>query len=201
VESADRDAATHGWDDVRLLLNFARSLASRKLGEDDAEHIDAMLDGASNLAETSLHALSVAAKALRNADRRRTTTSLESAANLLVDAVVLLDDTDPAHPVVHRVAALIEVANVAHELGFWELGLDYCVLAADALADDRSGRWVEILEAVRRYPWDGIAAGLTVSISIGVHRGNGGDLQILLTDADRNLYHAKNQGRGRVAAG
>jgi diguanylate cyclase (GGDEF)-like protein len=143
VESADREAIAHRWEDVRLLLNFARSLACREIGEDDTTHIDAMFDGAVSLAEPSLLALSVAVKAARNADRRRTTTSLESTAKLFVDAVVLLDDHDSAQPVVHRVAALIEVANVAHELGFWELGLEYSILAEQALADDRSGRWHE----------------------------------------------------------
>jgi PleD family two-component response regulator len=39
-----------------------------------------------------------------------------------------------------------------------------------------------------------------VSVSIGVHRGGVQELPTLLTDADRNLYHAKNNGRGRVAA-
>jgi diguanylate cyclase (GGDEF)-like protein len=143
VENADRDAVVHGWDDVRLLLNWARSLACLELAEDDASHVDAMLDGALALADPSLHALSVAVKAARNADHRRTTAPLESAAKLFVDAVVLLEDHDPAQPVVHRVAALIEVANVAHELGFWELALEYFSLAEQALAADRSGRWCE----------------------------------------------------------
>jgi diguanylate cyclase (GGDEF)-like protein len=143
VESADRDAAAHRWDDVRLLLNWARSLACIEAAEDDAGYVTAMLDGALALADPSLHALSVAVKAVRTADRRQTTAPLESAAKLFVDAVVLLDDHDPARPVVHRVAALIEVANVAHELGFWELALEYYTLADQALADDRSGRWNE----------------------------------------------------------
>jgi GGDEF domain-containing protein len=41
---------------------------------------------------------------------------------------------------------------------------------------------------------------LAVSVSIGVHHGSGRELPILLSDADRNLYQAKNRGRGRVAA-
>jgi PleD family two-component response regulator len=38
-----------------------------------------------------------------------------------------------------------------------------------------------------------------VSISIGVHIGGRQELPALLTDADRKLYHAKKEGRGRVA--
>ena len=141
VDSASREAMAHGWDDVYLLLHFARSLACQEAGEDDSGHVDAMFDAAVQLAEPSLLALATAVKASRNADLRRTTTSGESAAALLVDAVVLLDEPTPAAPVVHRVAALIEVGNVAHELGFWELALEYFTHAEQALADALVGSW------------------------------------------------------------
>ncbi|MEU4243594.1 GGDEF domain-containing protein [Actinoplanes sp. NPDC026619] len=141
VESLDRSAAANGWHDVRLLLHFARSLACREMAEDDSGHVDAMLSAAVQLAEPSLLALSGAVKAARNADRRRSSMAGESAAKLLVDAVVLLDEINPAQPVVHRVAALIEVANVAHELGFWELALEYLTLAERATTDEVTGRW------------------------------------------------------------
>ncbi|GIM89999.1 hypothetical protein Ato02nite_017920 [Paractinoplanes toevensis] len=100
-----------------------------------------MFDAAVQLAEPSLLALAMAVKAARNAHRRRTTTSGESAAALLVNAVVLLDDHNPATPVVHRVAALIEVGNVAHELGFWELAAEYFTHAEQALTEALAGNW------------------------------------------------------------
>jgi diguanylate cyclase (GGDEF)-like protein len=100
-----------------------------------------MFDAAVQLAEPSLLALAMAVKAARNANRRRTTTSDESAAALLVNAVVLLDDHTPAIPVVHRVAALIEVGNVAHELGFWELALEYFTHAEQTLGGALVGSW------------------------------------------------------------
>jgi diguanylate cyclase (GGDEF)-like protein len=143
VDSASREAVAHGWDDVCLLLHFARSLACREVGEDDSSHVEAMFDAAVRLGEPSLLALAMAVKAARNANRRRTTTSGESAAALLVNAVVLLDDHTRAAPAVHRVAALIEVGNVAHELGFWELALEYFTLAEQALADPLAGRWAD----------------------------------------------------------
>jgi diguanylate cyclase (GGDEF)-like protein len=143
VDIAGREALAQGWHDVGLLLHFARSLACREVGEDDSCHVDAMLDAAVQLAEPSLLALATAVKASRNAGRRRTTTSGESTAALLVGAVVLLDEHTPAVPVVHRVAALIEVGNVAHELDFWELALEYFTLAEQALAGALAGRWAE----------------------------------------------------------
>ncbi|BCY09233.1 hypothetical protein L3i22_043210 [Actinoplanes sp. L3-i22] len=142
VESAEHEATEQGWDDVLLLLQFARSLAGLEDGADDTAHVDAMLTIAGRLPERSLLALATAVKAARAADRRgSTTTRAESAARLLVEAVVTLDDPGPQEPVVHRVAALIEVGNVAHELGFWELALDYFTLAEQALAGETSGRW------------------------------------------------------------
>ncbi|MDI6099450.1 GGDEF domain-containing protein [Actinoplanes sp. NEAU-A12] len=143
VEAADRRARARGWDDVRLLLHFARSLACLEDGRDGTAHTDAMLDTAVLLGDTALLALAIAVKAARRATRRRTSTAGESAAALLVQAVVMLDDDDPATPVVHRAGALIEVACVAHELGFWELALDYYELTAQALAGEGGGRWAE----------------------------------------------------------
>ncbi|GIF23214.1 hypothetical protein Ate02nite_59440 [Paractinoplanes tereljensis] len=144
VERADREAAAGGWDDVRLLLHFARSLACQDAGADDSGHVEAMSDLAARLAVPSLLALSIAVKAVRNADRRRTTITGESVASLFVGAVVLLDEPDAAAPAVHRVAALIEVGNVAHQLGFWELALEYFTLAEQASTAALDGRWSDI---------------------------------------------------------
>jgi diguanylate cyclase (GGDEF)-like protein len=144
VEAADRVALARGWDDIRLLLHFARSLACLEDGLDDSVHADAMLDAAVLLGDTALLALAIAVKGARRATRRRTTTAGESAAALLVRAVVLLDENDPATPVVHRAGALIEVACVAHELGFWELALEYYELTAQALAAGGDG-WAETI--------------------------------------------------------
>lgn len=49
------------------------------------------------------------------------------------------------------------------------------------------------------HPWEEVAAGLTVSVSIDVHSGGHQKLSALLTDADRRLCYAKKEGRGRVA--
>ena len=46
VETADREAARHGWHDVRLLLHFARWLACAWEGRDDADRFTAMVEAA-----------------------------------------------------------------------------------------------------------------------------------------------------------
>ena len=58
-----------------------------------------------------------------------------------------------------------------------------------------------ILDAVRDHPWDEVARGLRVSISVGLHHGGREELPTLLGDADRHLYQAKSEGRSRVATG
>ncbi|MCA2215759.1 tetratricopeptide repeat-containing diguanylate cyclase [Jidongwangia harbinensis] len=62
----------------------------------------------------------------------------------------------------------------------------------------------EIRRAVASYPWDVLADGLTVTVSIGVasRREAAGLTQAeLLSAADRNLYTAKRAGRDRVVTG
>ena len=49
VAAADRVAAARGWSDVRLLLDFARSLAAHEAGADDTAHVDLMIERATNL--------------------------------------------------------------------------------------------------------------------------------------------------------
>jgi diguanylate cyclase (GGDEF)-like protein len=150
IDRAEREAIAHGWDDVRLLMHMARSLACLEDGVDDTAHVDAMVDAAERLGDPALLSLAVALRALRRAGRRRTATRGESAAALLVRAVVLLDEADETVPVVHRAAALIEVGCVAHELGFWELALEYYELTAQALAAGPVNGWAETIRRQAR---------------------------------------------------
>ncbi|WP_433796027.1 diguanylate cyclase [Actinoplanes sp. CA-252034] len=143
VERAEVEARACGWEDVRLLLHMARSLACLEDGVDDTEHVNAMLDTALLLGDPDLLALSIALKALRCAGQRRLATTGESAAALLVESVVLLDEADGNGLVVHRANALIEVACVAHELGFWELAQEYYEITERTLAARTDVRWAE----------------------------------------------------------
>ena len=93
-------------------------------------------------------------------------------------------------------AAHVRPMDLAARLG----GDEFVVVLAGAGPNRPEKRAQEIIDAVREQEWNEVAPGLAVSISIGVHRGGVHELPTLLTDADRNLYHAKNNGRGRVAA-
>jgi diguanylate cyclase (GGDEF)-like protein len=139
VAVADQAAARHGWADVRVLLDFARSLAAREAGADDAAHVEKMIERATTLDDPALLALAWATSANRRTTTRRSVAGGESALIPLVRAIVLLDAA--GGPVVHRAAALIEVAQVSHVLGFWELAVEHYDLAEKALAEDGDPRW------------------------------------------------------------
>jgi diguanylate cyclase (GGDEF)-like protein len=93
-------------------------------------------------------------------------------------------------------AAHVRPVDLAARLG----GDEFVVVLAHPPPGVAEARAEEIIEAVRRHPWDGVAPGLDVSVSIGVHRGRAGDIRALRAAADRLLYAAKRSGRGRVAA-
>ena len=92
-------------------------------------------------------------------------------------------------------AAHVRPVDLAARLG----GDEFVVILAGTRPGVPEARAEAILDSVRGHPWEEIAAGLAVSISIGVHHGGRQELPTLLADADRKLYHAKNGGRGRVA--
>jgi diguanylate cyclase (GGDEF)-like protein len=92
-------------------------------------------------------------------------------------------------------AAHVRPVDLAARLG----GDEFVVVLADVGPDLAEKRAQEIVDAVREQAWDELASGLAVSISLGVRRGGVQELPALLADADRNLYLAKNGGRGRVA--
>lgn len=57
-----------------------------------------------------------------------------------------------------------------------------------------------LLLAVRRHPWHTLAAGLTVTVTIGIAEGTARlDSDEILRQADAALYRGKNAGRDRVA--
>ncbi|MFG1610279.1 diguanylate cyclase [Actinoplanes sp. NPDC049265] len=93
-------------------------------------------------------------------------------------------------------AAHVRPVDLAARLG----GDEFVVVLAGVGPEQPERRAQEIIDAVRGQVWDELGPGLAVSISVGVHRGGVQELPTLLTDADRNLYHAKHNGRGRLAS-
>jgi diguanylate cyclase (GGDEF)-like protein len=137
------------WWDVQVLLHFARSLAVRDSGGDDAPHVRAMLDVAQALGDPALLALALAVTAARRASAKPSLSAGvdDSAGSPLVRAVGLLDESDGDKNdetgegkslVVHRVAALIEVAGVAYTLGFWELAAELYDRADVLIGDEHT---------------------------------------------------------------
>jgi diguanylate cyclase (GGDEF)-like protein len=139
VEEAAGRIGQPEWWDVQVLLHFARSLAVIHSGRDDSAHVRTMLDVAVALDDPALLALALAVSAGRRVSAQRPLDLSESAASPLVQAAVLLDDD--GGPVVHRVAALIEVALVAHALGLWEIALEQYERTHEALDGDHDPRW------------------------------------------------------------
>ncbi|WP_433728035.1 GGDEF domain-containing protein [Actinoplanes sp. CA-051413] len=142
------EAAAHGWDDVRVLVHFATSFVAAYAGQDGSAHIQAMVDIASRIEDPALYALSLAHTAARRVKSRQALDLTESPMSLLVRAVALLDGSSA--PVVHRAAAMIEVANVSHALGLWELAAQQYELLAEAFGEDHDPRWSSTVHRQRR---------------------------------------------------
>ncbi|SDS59056.1 GGDEF domain-containing protein [Actinoplanes derwentensis] len=141
VEAADREAAAHGWDDVRFLLHWTRSLDCLEKDTDDTVHVDAMADTAARIGDPALLALVAAVRAARQGRRRHLTAIGQSTSAFLVEAIVQLDENDPPSLVPHRAAAMIEVGVVAHDLGFWELALEFYERTERELGTDHAAPW------------------------------------------------------------
>lgn len=93
-------------------------------------------------------------------------------------------------------SANVRPVDLAARLG----GDEFVIILADTHPHVPEARARSIIDAVREHPWNDVAAGLTISVSIGVHHGGIHELPDLLSNADQHLYHAKRAGRGRFAA-
>jgi len=148
LEVAGAEAEAYGWDDVQVLIHYARSLAARHAGQDDSSHIAAMAEVSARIDDPALYALSLGHTAARRVESRRALDHTESPTSLLVRAVGLLDGSDA--PVVHRGAALIQVAIVSHALGLWELAMEQYDLSAQAFAAADDPRWTSTVRRQQR---------------------------------------------------
>ncbi|MEV6851775.1 GGDEF domain-containing protein, partial [Actinoplanes sp. NPDC051411] len=92
-------------------------------------------------------------------------------------------------------AAHVRPCDLAARLG----GDEFLVIVADVPAEVTGQRAQALVDAVREEPWGRLAAGLSVSVSVGAHHGGHQELPALLAGADRHLYRAKAEGRGRLA--
>jgi diguanylate cyclase (GGDEF)-like protein len=148
IDAVHDQARAAGWTDVVLLSHFARSLSVLRVGQDDTEHVQAMLDTAGLLGDPALLALALATSAQRAADARRVQPPGTSGAEPLARAVVLLDSTESL--LVHQVAANIEVAGAFQALGLWTLARERYGLVSDLFTAAPGGFWDDVLRRQRR---------------------------------------------------
>lgn len=79
-------------------------------------------------------------------------------------------------------------------------GEEFLIVFPDTEMTEAVQRFEDARHAVESFAWDGLAAGLELTVSIGVTAMEQGRASqaALLGHADRNLYAAKNAGRNRV---
>ncbi|MBT0772531.1 GGDEF domain-containing protein [Kineosporia sp. J2-2] len=106
---------------------------------------------------------------------------------------------DVGDQVLRRIGTLlagqVRPVDLAARLG----GDEFVVVMPQDTQGVGEARSQAIVSAVCEHPWDEVAPGLRISISLGVHRGPVSELDDLPAAADRQLYVAKREGRGRVA--
>nr|WP_269329516.1 GGDEF domain-containing protein [Kineosporia babensis] len=121
-----------------------------------------------------------------------------------VDHFKAVNDTfghDAGDEVLRRIGAIlashVRSVDLAARLG----GDEFVVVMAPDTSGVGETRAESIVLAVQQFPWSEVAPGMGISISLGLYRGPATDLAHLTSEADRQLYVAKRQGRGRVSIG
>ena len=80
-------------------------------------------------------------------------------------------------------------------------GEEFVVVFPETSIDDAGSMCERLCLMVSAYPWDTIAEGLSVTISMGLYGGSGpASCDDMLRIADRYLYRAKASGRNRLVA-
>jgi diguanylate cyclase (GGDEF)-like protein len=77
-------------------------------------------------------------------------------------------------------------------------GDEFAIVLASAGLDVARRRAEALTHAVRRQPWDKLAPGLAITVSVGLAAGTTAEFPELIERADRALYEAKRSGRGTV---
>ncbi len=92
--------------------------------------------------------------------------------------------------------ALVRQSDCAVRLG----GDEFTLVLASAGIDVARRRAEGLIAEVREHPWEDLAPGLAITISVGLASGRSNELPLLIERADRALYEAKRNGReqGRV---
>ncbi|PYE32525.1 diguanylate cyclase (GGDEF)-like protein [Rhizobium sp. PP-F2F-G38] len=121
-----------------------------------------------------------------------------------VDHFKTINDTH-SHIIGDRVlialGALIKASARGSDLAVRFGGEEFVVLMVGVTSAQAKRAGERIRLKVARHDWSAVAAGLAVTISIGIAvSGEGDDAPEILQIADRNLYRAKQAGRNKVVA-
>jgi diguanylate cyclase (GGDEF)-like protein len=100
--------------------------------------------------------------------------------------------------VLRRIGGLLLEHSRAGDL-VARLGGDEFIIVFDLVRPpDAFTRGEDLVRTVADHAWSDLAEGLAVTVSIGLACGSAQAIDDLLPDADRNLYRAKADGRGRL---
>ncbi|GLY15630.1 hypothetical protein Kisp01_26450 [Kineosporia sp. NBRC 101677] len=137
--------------------------------------------------------------------RRRRSTETELVIMMVdVDHFKQVNDTfghDVGDQVLRRIGSILTSHVRSDDLAARLGGDEFVVVMCPDVRGIGAARAEAIVKSVREHPWSEVAPGLSISISLGLHRGPAADLSHLTAEADRQLYVAKREGRGRVAGG
>ncbi|MEJ5915323.1 GGDEF domain-containing protein [Pseudokineococcus sp. 1T1Z-3] len=203
AEHGDHPAVGRGREHARALLRrLQRDSAGRTAELESRRQVRRLLDERDGVHRT---ALTDALTGLGN--RRALVAALEAAPAELGVVFVDVDHFKEVNDrfshevgdlVLVRLAGLLTSACRASELVVRYGGDEFVVLVAGdpTVATSIAQR---VLEAVRAEDWQGICAGLAVTVSVGVEPGS--SVGSALASADAALYAAKHAGRDRVVLG
>jgi two-component system, cell cycle response regulator len=101
--------------------------------------------------------------------------------------------------VLRRVASILLESSRSPDIVSRYGGEEFLLILPETDLEGALALAERVRAGVERYPWEGLAPGLSVTISIGVAcLEEGGTPESLVATADLRLYQAKRVGRNRV---
>lgn len=179
-----------------LILSARAQLhAERSLLDADRSHRRAYVDELTGLANRHAY--------IRHLARLRFDPPEDEVAVLMIDIDHFKEVNDrhghaAGDEVLRRLGALLLNLTRATDMAVRLGGDEFLLLLTSRGPMDVEHRAEQLIGQVGAADWSSVAEGLQVSISAGLACGHTADISALLDAADRNLYVAKTNGRGRL---